>query len=217
MRKMKWVRKVEVNMNVKIISVFVILILALSTGLPAASATPAAKKAYQEVYPTAPDPAPDENSGNCGGLCHNPTQPALSDYGKKLNNTAVQIYGQRFKQLSDPQKIDVLKKVGSGFSIFGMKFHDRNGNGKRDSGEEGLAGWHIRLIGIDTLTMTPVNREEITDANGSYGLMDVGTGIYQVFEMMQGPNWVPTTPVTVPINLKAGESINVDFGNRKIP
>ncbi len=52
-------------MNVRIIFVFVILILALSTGLPAASATPAAKKAYQEVYPTAPDPAPDENSGNC--------------------------------------------------------------------------------------------------------------------------------------------------------
>ncbi len=35
------------------IRIFVILILALSTGLPAASATPAAKKAYQEVYPTA--------------------------------------------------------------------------------------------------------------------------------------------------------------------
>ncbi len=53
-----------------------------------------------------------------------------------------------------------------------------------------------------------------TDHNG---LMDVGPGIYQVFEMMQGPYWVPTTPVTVPISLKAGESINVDFGNRRIP
>ncbi len=103
------------------------------------------------------------------------------------------------------------------FSIFGMKFNDKNNNKKRDIGEEGLAGWHIRLIGVDTLTTTPVNREEITDANGNYGFMDVTPGIYQVFEVMQRPNWVPTTSVTVPINLKAGETINVNFGNRKIP
>ncbi len=103
------------------------------------------------------------------------------------------------------------------FSIFGMKFNDKNSNKRRDVGEEGMAGWHIRLIGVDTSTGASVNREEITDINGNYGFINVNPGIYQIFEVMQGPNWVPTTSVTVPINLKANENINVNFGNKKIP
>ncbi len=103
------------------------------------------------------------------------------------------------------------------FSIYGMKFNDRNGNGKRDAGEEGLAGWHIKLVGYYTLTGTGVNREEITDANGNYGFMDVSPGIYEVYEVMQGPNWVSTTYPNVQINLKANENINVNFGNKQIP
>ncbi len=102
-------------------------------------------------------------------------------------------------------------------SISGMKFNDRNGNKKRDAGEEGLSGWHIKLVGVDTLTYSRVNREEITDANGNYGFMDVSPGIYQVFEVMQGPNWVPTTSPTVSVNLKANDSRNVNFGNKQIP
>jgi parallel beta-helix repeat protein len=131
------------------------------------------------------------------------TAPATSNYTVTITSGA-NITGQDFGN----------KK----FSIFGMKFNDRNGNRKRDSGEEGLAGWHIKLVGYDTLTGTGVNREEITDANGNYGFMDVSPGIYQVFEVMQGPNWVPTTPVTVPIvNKKAIEGMNVNFGNKQIP
>jgi hypothetical protein len=103
-------------MNRKIISVLVILILALSIVLQMASATPAAKEAYKKVYPTAPDPAPGENlkPPNCGGLCHDPKQPDLSKYGENLNKKAMEIYGKTFKPLTEAQKIDVLKKVGSG-------------------------------------------------------------------------------------------------------
>src|SRR3989338_307510 len=32
-----------------------------------------------------------------------------------------------------------------GYSIAGDKFYDRNGNGTREQGEEGLAGWIIEL------------------------------------------------------------------------
>jgi hypothetical protein len=131
------------------------------------------------------------------------TAPATSNYIVNIISGA-NITGQDFGN----------KKL----SIFGMKFNDLNGNGKKDPGEPGLAGWHIKLVGVDTLTNTPVNREEITDANGNYGFMDVSPGIYQVFEVMQGPNWVPTTPVTVPIvNKTAIMGINVNFGNRQIP
>lgn len=106
-------------------------------------------------------------------------------------------------------------------NIYGTNFDDKNRNGKRDVGEEGLPGWSIRLVGVDTITMKPVNREEGTDANGNYAFMNVNPGIYQVFELFDASKakagWVPTTPVTVPVNLKAGETINVNFGNRKIP
>ncbi len=75
----------------------------------------------------------------------------------------------------------------------------------------------MKLRGYDTLTRTIVNREDITDANGNYGFMDMTPGFYDVYEMVEPGGWVPTTPVTVPVNLKAGETINVNFGNRKIP
>lgn len=99
-------------MNRKILSIFVIL-LALSIGLQTASATPAARDAYKKVYPTAPPP---EGAGapTCKGLCHDPGQPTLTQYGNDLNTKAMQIYGKTFKPLTEAQKIDVLKKVGSG-------------------------------------------------------------------------------------------------------
>lgn len=129
-------------MNRKKISVFVVLILALSVGLQAASATPAAKTAYTTVYPTAPNP-------DCGGgLCHLAAPEGggtnLTAYGTTLNNTANTTYGKSFKNLNATQKQDVLKKVGSGtippippipelptiaLSMIGLLFlfHRRNG------------------------------------------------------------------------------------------
>ncbi len=102
-------------------------------------------------------------------------------------------------------------------SISGMKFNDRDRDGIRDIGEEGLAGWRIKLQGYDTLTGTIVNREEITDASGNYRFMDVTPGFYVVYEIVKSGGWVPTTPVAKSINLKANETINVNFGNKKIP
>jgi hypothetical protein len=100
------------EMNRKIISVFVILILGLSVGLQAASATPAAKTAYNKTYPTAPDP-------DCGGgLCHLAAPEDggtnLTAYGTMLNNTANGDYGKSFKNLNATQKQAVLIKAGSG-------------------------------------------------------------------------------------------------------
>lgn len=107
-------------MKRRIISVFVILILALSVVLPAASATPAAKIAYKEVFPNALDPAPNEGKGDCTGLCHisNPKQGQsnLTNYGKKLNETAMKDYKERFKNLTVEQKKDVLKKIREGIT-----------------------------------------------------------------------------------------------------
>ena len=79
------------------IPLLTILILVLSIG--SASATPAARAAYKQVYPTAPDPA-GAGPPNCKGLCHDPAQPTLTQYGNDLNAKAMQIYRKTFKPLS---------------------------------------------------------------------------------------------------------------------
>jgi hypothetical protein len=106
----------EVNMDKKIISVLMILVLALSIGLQTASATPAAKAAYVAKYVP---PAPDPDCG--GGLCHK-AAPAdggtnLTAYGTLLNSTAKTDYGTSFKNLNVTNKTAVLTKVGNGVTI----------------------------------------------------------------------------------------------------
>ncbi|HEY9204854.1 MAG TPA: SdrD B-like domain-containing protein [Candidatus Methanoperedens sp.] len=118
------------------------------------------------------------------------------------------------KILRAPLLQEVEMRAGN---ISGKKFNDINGNKIRDSGEVGLANWTIRLKGFDTLTRTTVDRTAITDINGNYSFTNLTPGFYVVYEMVKPGGWVPTTSVTVPVNLKTGESINVNFGNRKLP
>jgi|SRR5659263_160269 len=97
--------------------------------------------------------------------------------------------------------------IGNG-SISGMKFNDSNGNGIKDTGETGLAGWAIVLTGGSTATMT-------TDANGSYTFSNMAQGNYTVAEVIK-PDWKQTLPVngTYNITISSGENLTgMDFGN----
>jgi Tol biopolymer transport system component len=90
-------------------------------------------------------------------------------------------------------------------AIRGMKFHDLNGNGVRDSGEPGLDGWTIELVDAAT---GEVVAEQITystdlDGDGSidpeteqglYHFPDVLPGEYLVREVLQ-EGWQQTYPV----------------------
>lgn len=97
-------------------------------------------------------------------------------------------------------------------SISGMKFDDVNGNGQKDQGEDGLAGWTINLSG-------PINTSTITDGSGNYSFDALIPGTYSVSETNQA-GWVQTYPASgthADITLVSGTPVaGKDFGNFKL-
>jgi len=93
------------------------------------------------------------------------------------------------------------------YFIDGFKWNDANGNGLRDSGEVGIAGWGITLfqngaaVGISTTT----------DADGYYRFT-VASSTYVVREEVR-VGWTPTglTRLGASIVTKAGECVFNDF------
>lgn len=76
-------------------------------------------------------------------------------------------------------------------TISGMKYNDLNGNGRKDNGEVGLAGWTINLKGpgINGPIVSTV-----TDTNGNYSFTGLKAGTYTLSEVMQvaTPAWRQT-------------------------
>ena len=113
-------------------------------------------------------------------------------------------------------------------SVHGQKFHDANGNGVKDSGEPGLAGWEIEVYdsGVLVGTATTMADDPTTgaDETGAYWITwrDVlpSTRTFFVREVLQ-PNWEQTFPAGVgvhSITLGPGDVIEgIDFGNRETP
>ncbi|MBI1249078.1 hypothetical protein GC197_14700 [bacterium] len=118
-------------------------------------------------------------------------------------------------------------------SIDGYVYHDRNNNGVKESGEEGIAGVQMRVQGVDVLG----NMQSFlvnTDANGYYNVTGMPPGIYEVTEVIQPAAFMDglDTPGTVngvtkgsaanpgdkisTITLKGGQAgINYNFGEIK--
>ncbi|MDQ3064681.1 MAG: hypothetical protein M3Q36_00205, partial [bacterium] len=84
--------------------------------------------------------------------------------------------------------------------VSGYKFHDENGNGVRNSGEDKLSGWTIRLWHCEESEMPTMllNRNslhtendcdyehvdsEVTNNHGNYGFNDLEEGWYKVCEV----------------------------------
>ncbi|MBI5476144.1 MAG: hypothetical protein HY964_05335, partial [Ignavibacteriales bacterium] len=91
-------------------------------------------------------------------------------------------------------------------SISGQKFHDRNGDGIKDAGEEGLSNWKIKIGGakVDSI---------FTDVNGNYSFSNLGPGSYTLSEVLQN-GWVQMTLPIAPIVVSSGTNvIDKDFGN----
>src|SRR5581483_10149890 len=67
-----------------------------------------------------------------------------------------------------------------GASIAGVKFNDINGDGVREAGESGLAGWTIEL---DRGADGTVDATTTTDAAGNYAFDGLMAGTYRVREV----------------------------------
>jgi SdrD B-like domain len=100
--------------------------------------------------------------------------------------------------------------------ITGVKYEDLNGNGKRDPGEPGLAGWTMRLLYEGKVVASTT-----TASDGSYSFqldadhLPIGAGNYQVQEVQQ-PGWVASQtpgPVNVPLGATNTTYAGNDFGN----
>lgn len=102
--------------------------------------------------------------------------------------------------------------TGSG-KITGMKFNDVNGNGVKDPGENGIAGWTI-LLRDDNLLMLIMTK---TDANGVYSFDQLHAGPYTVGEFLTA-GLTMTTPISArEITLTDGQIVNgVDIGNHQV-
>jgi len=107
--------------------------------------------------------------------------------------------------------------------ISGTKYNDLNGNGNRDPGEPGLAGWTIQIFRKSGNDWTYVT-SGITAADGTYtvtGLQYQPAEQYLVKEILQ-PGWIRTQPATedyynfIVLNPPHCYETGVNFGNRQV-
>ncbi len=81
--------------------------------------------------------------------------------------------------------------------IGGHKFEDHNGNGVQDVGDQGLAGWHILVNGVDSAT---------TGAGGVWGATVNAPGTYTITEVTQ-TGWTETGTLSYTVVVAANGDI----------
>ena len=101
-------------------------------------------------------------------------------------------------------------------TICGVKFEDKNGNGKQDPGEPGLGGWTIQITdAAGNVVATVVTRDD-----GTYCFQELRPGSYTFAEVMQS-GWhqtFPGAPGTQTVKVDGGQNAqSVNFGNQKQP
>ncbi|MBL8890554.1 MAG: hypothetical protein JNL67_11300 [Planctomycetaceae bacterium] len=77
--------------------------------------------------------------------------------------------------------------------LSGFVYHDRNDNGLREPGEEGISGVQImvrRTAGLQTVDAFASWKDSIvtTDSNGFYSITGLPPGVYEIIEINQYPN-----------------------------
>lgn len=86
--------------------------------------------------------------------------------------------------LGDQHAVDYDFAEAKLAEICGFVYHDRNNNGIKEAGEEGIAGVQLRIIPINTVgTQTPQIIE--TEADGSYCFKGLQPGTYRIVEVNQ--------------------------------
>jgi hypothetical protein len=74
----------------------------------------------------------------------------------------------------------VVGVCGDGIIIH--KYHERNGNGVQDAGEEDIAGWTMRVYEYDPGVGATLLLESVTDAQGDANFGGLEPGLYKAWE-----------------------------------
>lgn len=101
--------------------------------------------------------------------------------------------------------------------IAGMKFHDKDADGVKDAGDDGLQGWVIYVDYNDNGAMDSREPSATTGSNGYYVIDKVMPGTWKVREVNDKADWTQSYPAPRPFNLATvvsqGGSRGNDFGN----
>jgi hypothetical protein len=100
---------------------------------------------------------------------------------------------------------------GSGILCLG-KFHDLDGDGVMDPGENLMSGWTIEISGIGNSYYQQVT----TDSSDLICIEIPAPDSYKVSEILQS-GWVPTSPSNgdTIVFIQSGQNINLLFGNQR--
>jgi hypothetical protein len=105
--------------------------------------------------------------------------------------------------------------TGSG-TLSGVVFNDKNTNGARDAGEEGLAGFVINLYqgaNFNGGLFDPILKTTTSDANGAYTFSGLTNGTYSI-EQLGKNGWKQTTDDFATVVLSGSVGINnLNFGD----
>lgn len=99
-------------------------------------------------------------------------------------------------------------------TIKGRKYHDKNLNGTRNTGEEWLPGWTIKAIHLGTGN----TYQTTTNSQGRFTFTELAPGDYIIQEILQS-GWVPTNPSTSFLNVSVVSNqvlSGLRFGNATI-
>ncbi len=94
------------------------------------------------------------------------------------------------------------------------KFHDRNGNGSYDSGEEGLNGWAFQIDRWEDNVWQPTYSGQ-TAAGGLLGFSDIMVANYRVTEIPQ-TGWYDSTGAVQTVNVTSQSVVGLSFGNLQL-
>jgi hypothetical protein len=95
-------------------------------------------------------------------------------------------------------------------TLSGTKYEDKNGNGARDSGDVGLAGWTINVKDAGGLFFGGTSA--VTDSNGNWSIDSVGGPKDTVTETSQA-GWTQTTASPVVNAVSGTNASGLDIGN----
>ena len=110
----------------------------------------------------------------------------------------------------DGESLAYFSLVQPSRNISGVVYNDKNGNGQKDGGEDGLSGWTIRLVKPDNSEVGVLTKDD-----GSYLFEHLAAGSYTIKETLPS-GWKATNPESgsITVDLKDADATGNDFANK---